>query len=441
MEVSAVDTVFDLAMLYVSFHNLFTAVYYLMPINIPIKKPFLRWSATSKVSRRCLLLSQVLNILNIINALRSGVAIYYQDSTSCDCNHQVRVLLTFVNILGTLLTTRMFQYLLYHPDKVIEIEEAAITKEILTFRPPPLSALESALGLYNFIFEPEFFGLENVPDHDHRLLFVCNHALLGYEMPLLIYNLYKKRKMFVRGLADHFHFYLPLWANLLKAFGAVDGTREHCDLLMETNEPILVYPGGGREVLKKSSDEKYSLFWKDRTGFARHSIKHGYTIVPVSTVGTEDMFDVMYDLPVGWLFGGSSPSRKDLSYPVVKPPGPSKLQRVYFRFGKPIPTSHMERNTSPSNCEEIRDLTRDAIIQGIEEMKKRQDADPMRLTVPRLRSKLAELFKSFGLTMATTANQASNENNQETEEHKHKHHASHHQHHHQPKNEDEKKTE
>ena len=35
---------------------------------------------------------------------------------------------------------------------------------------------------------------------------------------------------------------------LLKSFGAFDGTREHCDFLMSNGQPILVYPGGGTTI-------------------------------------------------------------------------------------------------------------------------------------------------------------------------------------------------
>ena len=35
---------------------------------------------------------------------------------------------------------------------------------------------------------------------------------------------------------------------------------------MENGEPVLVYPGGGHEVLKKKTDKKYGLMWKKRAG-------------------------------------------------------------------------------------------------------------------------------------------------------------------------------
>ena len=57
---------------------------------------------------------------------------------------------------------------------------------------------------------------------------------------------------------------------------------------------ILVYPGGGREVAKRKG-ESYKLIWKERMGFARLAIEHGYTIVPFAAVGAEEAVDIVLD--------------------------------------------------------------------------------------------------------------------------------------------------
>jgi hypothetical protein len=81
-----------------------------------------------------------------------------------------------------------------------------------------------------------------------------------------------ERCLYVRGLADHFHF-CSSHGSVLKSFGAVDGTRDNVDCLMNAKQNVLVYPGGGQEVLKNSSFPKYALLWKERLGFARMDIK------------------------------------------------------------------------------------------------------------------------------------------------------------------------
>ncbi len=87
--------------------------------------------------------------------------------------------------------------------------------------------------------------------------------------------------------------------------GAVDGTRRNVDLLMETKQAIFVYPGGARETFKRTTDEKYCLIWGERKGFAQMAIRHGCTIVPVTNYGTEDMINVVGDIPLGESTGAS----------------------------------------------------------------------------------------------------------------------------------------
>ena len=53
-----------------------------------------------------------------------------------------------------------------------------------------------------------------------------------------------------------------------------------------------------RETFKRRSDPKYSLEWGRRLGFAKMAVDQGVTIVPVSSVGTEDMTRIFYDLYV-----------------------------------------------------------------------------------------------------------------------------------------------
>ena len=154
----------------------------------------------------------------------------------------------------------------------------------LTFSPPPLSRLQKALFLQKKWFAPEFFGLENV-DRAKPALYVGNHTLYGtLDGPLMILGLYQHNGVFLRSLGDHIHFQIPLWRNLLWDNGCVAGTPENCQQLMQAKEHILVYPGGGREVMKNDG-EQYQLIWKERTGFARMAMQHGYDIVPFAAIG------------------------------------------------------------------------------------------------------------------------------------------------------------
>ena len=58
---------------------------------------------------------------------------------------------------------------------------------------------------------------------------------------------------------------------------------------MRHNQPILVFPGGGREIAKFKGEE-YSLRWQGRTGFARIAAEHDYPIVPAGLIGGDDVY-------------------------------------------------------------------------------------------------------------------------------------------------------
>jgi 1-acyl-sn-glycerol-3-phosphate acyltransferase len=104
--------------------------------------------------------------------------------------------------------------------------------------------------------------------------------------------MYLQKDIMLRPLVDHMHWEIPFWRQLIKNVGMVPGTRESCAALMEAGEHVLVFPGGRREVCKQKG-EAYQLIWRNRTGFAHMAVAHGYDIIPVATIGAEEMFDIL----------------------------------------------------------------------------------------------------------------------------------------------------
>lgn len=198
---------------------------------------------------------------------------------------------------------------------------------------------------------------------------------------MLLAGLFQKKGIFLRALADHSHFQIPINGHILRnVLGMVDGTPRNTDILMEQGEAVFVYPGGARETFKKTTDKPYEIFWEGHHGFARMAVKHQCTIVPVINLGTEDMFTVARDLPMGWipvpfLWGG------DRTFPLLKAEL-KNLQRVYFVFGQPIDTSTL--GTDDDAVLEAFERTQREVLRGIQFLHEFRKGDPRRMAVDRL---------------------------------------------------------
>lgn len=217
------------------------------------------------------------------------------------------------------------------------------TNSLAPPREADLVALARVLALWRRLARPELSGMEHLPA-DGRMLLVGNHTLYGFfDVPLLVSELYQRRRLLLRGLSDQGHFRIPLWRSLFSRCGAVEGTRENCIHLMHAGEPILVYPGGAREVHKRRG-EQYELLWEGRSGFAELAIQHGYPIVPFAAVGGEEVYDIIIDRDHRL----AAPARAVLSRlgarPEVLPPlgrgwagtPLPRPERLYFGFGDRI---------------------------------------------------------------------------------------------------------
>ena len=149
-------------------------------------------------------------------------------------------------------------------------------------------------ALSKVYYTPTFIGAEQL-DASQPAMYVGNHSMYGVlDSPMLIDYLYNEHQVAVVSIADHSHFYLPLWRSVVKKFGAVDGVPAYVCEAMQQGYSILVFPGGGREVLKREG-EQYHLIWKQRYGFLKLVQEFGYDIVPFAALGGDEVFDIGFD--------------------------------------------------------------------------------------------------------------------------------------------------
>ena len=230
------------------------------------------------------------------------------------------------------------------------------TEAMLAFKPPPLAMLRLWLAPARAWHRPSFIGVERV-DPSRPTMFVGNHTLYGVQdVPHILYELKRVHGIFPRTLSDRVHFEVPVWRDLLTAFGCVEGTRENCSALMRAGQHLMVFPGGQREVFKRKN-EANRLIWKERIGFVTLAAAFGYPIVPFASLGADESLHIAVDgpdimnSPIGKLLQATGIADKYLRGGEALPPLVRGLgltwipepQRFFVSFGDPIPTSRYRR--------------------------------------------------------------------------------------------------
>ena len=258
-----------------------------------------------------------------------------------------------------------------------------------------LLALEAVLAPLRAWTSPKFFNLDNIPAQGPVLL-VGNHNLMGgIDAPLLMPAILAERGRVVRGLAEHV-LMVPGVRDILHRFGAVRGTRGNCLALLERGEAVVVFPGGGREAIRRKG-EKYVLKWEGRTGFARMAIQAGAPIVPIAMIGIDDAYDIVADgqstllSPVRGLVRalGINP---ELTPPLLRGVGPTPVprpERFYFSAGTPIdPAPWRDAQDLDAAAEALRDVVRKGLEEELRFLFDQRERDTGRTLSGRLRGLL-----------------------------------------------------
>jgi hypothetical protein len=100
--------------------------------------------------------------------------------------------------------------------------------------------LVSLLEPLSRIIQPMPYGVEHLPG-DGSLL-VGSHTIYGFlALPFIMAEIWKRRRLAIRGLGEHAHYAVPVWRDLLGVGGMVRGTRDNVRALMRErqNDPAL----------------------------------------------------------------------------------------------------------------------------------------------------------------------------------------------------------
>jgi 1-acyl-sn-glycerol-3-phosphate acyltransferase len=221
--------------------------------------------------------------------------------------------------------------------------------------------------LYKRYWRVETTGVHVVPSTGPALL-VSNHAgVLPYDGAMIKVAVFDATERHARALIASWFGGLPVLSWLLRRTGQTLGHPDDSLRLLRSGELVLVFPEGVKGTGKPWS-ERYKLRRFGRGGFAELALRAGVPIIPVSVVGSEEIYPMVADIrPLAALFGMPyfpiTPT-----WPLLGPLGliplPSKWR---IRFHEPIPTDGYGSKSAddPSLVMRISDEVRDTIQAGL----------------------------------------------------------------------------
>ncbi len=210
----------------------------------------------------------------------------------------------------------------------------------------------------------EVVGLEHVPKVGSTLV-VCNHSLATYDIVLLMTAIYQELKRLPRPLIDRAFFRVPYLGELCTLFGAMQGSQENAEKLLNDGEIISVAPGGMREALRPSS-QRYQIRWDRRIGFVKLAMRTKAPIVLAACPRADDLYDVYPSHLTAWFY-------RTYKFPVffARGIGPTPLPRpiklVHYLSEAMVPPA-MPGGEGDAHDEEVEQLARAFHAKLVERM-------------------------------------------------------------------------
>jgi 1-acyl-sn-glycerol-3-phosphate acyltransferase len=227
--------------------------------------------------------------------------------------------------------------------------------------------------LYRDYWRVQTTGIEHVPSSGRALL-VSNHAgVLPWDGTMIKTAMFVEHPhpRHVRALVAALFMGTPMLSWFLRRTGQTVGHPDDTRRLLERDELVLVFPEGVKGTGKPFKD-RYRLRRFGRGGFVATAIRAGAPIIPVSVVGSEEIYPMIADLaPVARAFG--------LPYLPVTPswpwlgalgliPLPSKW---LIKFHPPVhveahpPEAAEDRNLVMALADEVRDTIQKGVYENL----------------------------------------------------------------------------
>jgi 1-acyl-sn-glycerol-3-phosphate acyltransferase len=237
---------------------------------------------------------------------------------------------------------------------------------------------DAGLPFLEFLFERwwrvQVTGVRNVPSHGRALL-VSNHAgsIFPWDGVMMGTAVLREHPLprFTRFLVLNWAFDLPFVSVAMRKLGAVPASPYNAIRLLEQDELVGVFPEGVKGTGKDFAD-RYRLQRFGRGGFVEMALRTGSPIVPVATVGSEEIYPKIAEAgPLARLTGAPffpiTPT-----FPLLGPLGlvplPSKWR---IEFCEPIDTSAYGPDATRDRAlvfelsERVRDVIQEKVYENL----------------------------------------------------------------------------
>jgi 1-acyl-sn-glycerol-3-phosphate acyltransferase len=235
------------------------------------------------------------------------------------------------------------------------------------------SFIDAFMVLYRDYWRVETTGVEHVPATGRALL-VSNHAgVLPWDGTMIKTAVFAEHShpRHVRALVASLFMGMPMLSWFLRRTGQTVGHPDDTRRLLERGELVLVFPEGVRGTGKQFKD-RYRLRRFGRGGFVATAIRSGAPIIPVSVVGSEEIYPMVADLAPVAKFLGLPYFPITPFWPLLGPLGmiplPSKWR---IQFHAPIhvenypPEAADDQNLVMALADEVRDVVQQGIYDNL----------------------------------------------------------------------------
>ncbi len=140
-------------------------------------------------------------------------------------------------------------------------------------------------------YRAEVEGMENMSDRASLVISTHNGGMYMPDMLALQVAFWRRFGMETRayGMGHKAAIDMPIAREFVPKIGAIYASPENAKLVLDSDAPLLICPGGDMDSLKPFT-RRHKIQFGQRMGFIRTAIRHQAPIIPVVSVGAHEVF-------------------------------------------------------------------------------------------------------------------------------------------------------